>query len=296
MSYLVNGQLVSEDLVRKEEARLRTDPRWREIGEPGERARRLRAAAEFAAVDAMIVEQMAATDPRPVDPAAMDRELQSQKAMGACRSAQQERDIRKWIDWNFRLQRVAHEMTAGARRPTPEEIEAFYNANRENFRGSAVFHAAHIVKHVDGQHTEEQARSGIEAALAELESGAPFAEVAERHSDCKGNGGDLGEFLAGKMVQEFEDAIRDLKPGQRTGIFRTPFGFHIAELRAKTPAGTVGFDEVREDIKRVLTVMRQHQEYQRAVAVLRSHADIRRVPEAGATEVNHAPEPAATLS
>jgi hypothetical protein len=45
------------------------------------------------------------------------------------------------------------------------------------------------------------------------------------------------------MVEEFEDAIRDLKPGSRTGIFRTPFGFHIAELRGKVPAGQVGFEE-----------------------------------------------------
>lgn len=75
------------------------------------------------------------------------------------------------------------------------------------------------------------------------------------------------------MVQEFEDAIRGLEPGQRTGIFTTPFGFHIAEPRAKLPAGAATFEEVRGDIERVLTM--QHRQYLKAVADLRSRADIR---------------------
>jgi parvulin-like peptidyl-prolyl isomerase len=52
--------------------------------------------------------------------------------------------------------------------------------------------------------------AGIEAALADLERGDPFAEVAERQSAGKGNGGDLGQFPAGHMVQDFDDAIRAL--------------------------------------------------------------------------------------
>lgn len=56
------------------------------------------------------------------------------------------------------------------------------------------------MKHVTEDQSAEQARAGIQAALAELERGDPFAEVAERHSDCKGNGGDLGQFPVGHMV------------------------------------------------------------------------------------------------
>jgi parvulin-like peptidyl-prolyl isomerase len=77
------------------------------------------------------------------------------------------------------------------------------------------------------------------------------------------------------MVQEFEDAIRALAPGQRTGIFTTPFGYHIAELRARTAAGAATFEEVRADIERVLALQNQHQVYLPAVAELRSRADIR---------------------
>ena len=288
MPFVVNGKLVTEENVLQQEERLRNDPKFQRMADESARRRQLRTAAEVAAIDVIIVEQLAENDPRPIDPHAVGRELERQRRMGNCRSAAQESRLRVWIERDFRLQRVAQEMTGGVPMPTSEDIEAFYAANRTNFRGSAIFRAAHIVKHTNSGQNEEQAKAGIEAALAELEDGAAFSQVADRHSDCPGKGGDLGEFLAGTMVQEFEDAIRELKPGERTGVFRTPFGFHIAELRGKTPAGTVALEEVRDDIRRVLLLMRQHQEYLRVMAELRSRSDIRWI-ESEASERRHEP-------
>ena len=98
------------------------------------------------------------------------------------------------------------------------------------------------------------------------------------------------------MVQEFEDAIRELKPGERTGIFRTPFGFHIAELRHKTPAGPLPFEEVRQDITQVLTKIAEHQEFLRVIAQIRATADIRWIPDAGTQEQKHEPGEAVVSS
>ena len=118
----------------------------------------------------------------------------------------------------------------------------------------------------------------IETALSELEAGTPFTEVAERYSDCKGNGGDLGRFPPGEMVDEFEQALRAIEPGKRTGIFRTPFGFHIAELRAWNRDALAPFEDVHEDIRRVLTMSSEHHAYQQAVHSLRQKAKITRAP------------------
>ena len=273
MPYLVNGQPVPEEWIREEEERTSHDLRLNAIADEAERARQLRIAAQHSAIDRMLVEQAAAQDPRPIDPQAVEQELQRQKQAGNCRTAFDDSFLRQSVERQFRLQRTHAEMVAGAAQP--REVEAFYEANRENFQSAESFEAAHIVKHVNEIQSEDQARAGIETALAELERGQPFAEVAERHSDCKGNGGDLGRFPAGHMVQEFEDAIRPLKPGERTGIFTTFLGFHIAELRARTAAGPATLEEVRADIERVLALQNQHQVYLRAVAELRSRADIR---------------------
>jgi peptidyl-prolyl cis-trans isomerase C len=281
MPYLVNGVPIPEQWLREEEDRVGHDVRFQAIADETERARQLKIAAQHSAIDRMLVEQAAAKDPRPIDPRAIEQEVLRQKQAGNCREAFDDSLLRQWVERQFRLQRLHAEMVAGAARPEPREVEAFYETHRANFHCPESFHAAHIVKHVNGGKSAEEARAGIEAALAELESGQPFHEVAERHSDCKGDGCDLGLFPAGRMVQQFEDAIRALEPGQRTGIFTSPFGFHIAELRAKVPPGPAGFEEVRADIERVLAMQSQHQVYQRAVAELRSRAEIRWEAAAG---------------
>jgi peptidyl-prolyl cis-trans isomerase C len=224
MPYFVNGQPVPEELVRQESERIARDLRWRDISDEAERARRIHAAAEQAAIDRVLVEQAAAGDPRPVDPNMVASEVQRLKGQWGCRAAFDDGQLRQWVERGFRVQRTTQEMVAGAAKPTAPQIEAFYNANRDHFRKPGACSTPRTSSSTSTATTPKaQARAGIEAALVELERGDPFAEVAERHSDCKGNGGDLGQFPAGHMVQEFEDAIRALEPGQRTGIFTTPF-------------------------------------------------------------------------
>ncbi|MGE3165716.1 MAG: peptidylprolyl isomerase [Planctomycetota bacterium] len=77
--------------------------------------------------------------------------------------------------------------------------------------------------------TEAEARAKIEEALAALEAGGDFAELAKQYSDCPSaaSGGDLGTFGRGAMVADFEKTAFALQPGKYSEIIRTPFGFHI---------------------------------------------------------------------
>src|ERR1035441_6716469 len=87
MPYLVNGQLVPEELVREEFGRIGRDPQWQSIPDLTERARRLRAAAEQRAQERVLIEQAAVNDPRPIDPAALEHDIARQKAQWGCRGA-----------------------------------------------------------------------------------------------------------------------------------------------------------------------------------------------------------------
>jgi len=74
-----------------------------------------------------------------------------------------------------------------------------------------------------------------EAALKELEvikaSLTPdnFAQYAEQRSDCGSykNGGDLGEFGPGEMMQEFWDGTAALQVGEISGPVKTDSGIHL---------------------------------------------------------------------
>jgi parvulin-like peptidyl-prolyl isomerase len=232
----------------------------------------------------MLIEQAAANDPRPIGTSALEEEILRQRTQWGCRLAFDDYQQRQLIERNLRLQRFRHEMLASIAKPRGEDVEAFFNANRDKLDRPEMFHASHIVKYVNHEQNEDQAEIGILLALADLERGLPFEEAADRHSDCTDKGGDLGQFPAGHMVDEFEEAIRALEPGQRTEIFTTPFGFHIAQLHSKTAAGMATFEEARPDIERVLRFKLEHEAYLRAVAGLRARSEILWVPDAQAAD------------
>jgi hypothetical protein len=68
-----------------------------------------------------------------------------------------------------------------------------------------------------------------------------------------------------------------------SGLTTDSEGNLVAGLRGKIRAGPVGLDEVREDINRMLTAMREHQEYLRVIAEVRSRNSIRWISQAEAT-------------
>ena len=114
-----------------------------------------------------------------------------------------------------------------------------YLANKTR-QGSAgeEFHLAHIMVVVPEQASAEKiqsARARAEQALAQLNAGAAFAQVAAGFSDAEDalKGGDLGWRKSDRIPPLFMNELQALEPGRTTGILRSPSGFHILKLVAK---------------------------------------------------------------
>ena len=62
-----------------------------------------------------------------------------------------------------------------------------------------------------------------------IAEGADFASLAQQHSSCpsKANGGSLGAFGRGQMVQPFEDVTFSLGIGEFSEPVQTQFGWHL---------------------------------------------------------------------
>jgi parvulin-like peptidyl-prolyl isomerase len=229
-------------------------------------------------IDRILLRQVAEKDPRPIDPALVSTQVERLTAAQGCRVLFDTAPLARQIEGQLRLERTLRDLMGPLPEPTEDEIVSLYQARRDAFQRPEIVNAAHIVKHVDETHPEQDARAGIEAALAALERGGQFADVADHYSDCPGNGGDLGSFERGVMVEEFENVVFQMQPGERSPIFRTPFGFHIAEVRSRQSGGGIAeLSEVRGTIKLFLDALRE-QEAIRAVAErLRAQAQIRRI-------------------
>jgi parvulin-like peptidyl-prolyl isomerase len=177
-----------------------------------------------------------------------------------------------------RLEKLLEHVTSAVAKPKKKEVGEFYQKNEVLFATPECAHASHIVKNIDGQTSEEAAREAIEKAQAELRSGRPFAEVANQYSDCAGAGGELGWFPRGEMVDEFESILFGLNPGEVSGIFRTPFGFHIAALHERKPAGVRPLAEVYTQVEGMILTSRKQEALEQFLDELRGRAEIRRVP------------------
>ncbi|CAG0972233.1 peptidylprolyl isomerase [Geobacter sp.] len=67
---------------------------------------------------------------------------------------------------------------------------------------------------------------------AEIEAGTDFAEVARKNSSCPSRmqGGDLGAFVPGQMVKEFDEVVFSGEINKVLGPVRTQFGYHLIEI------------------------------------------------------------------
>jgi peptidyl-prolyl cis-trans isomerase C len=125
----------------------------------------------------------------------------------------------------------------------------------------------------------------MEAVAEALRAGASFEQLADQHSDCAGNGGDLGSFPRGQMVEEFDDVVFEMEPGAVSAVFRTAFGFHIVKLIERQPPRLKPLPEVEEEIRAELLRQKQTRALENFVDRLRAKADVQDVAAAEAAVV-----------
>jgi parvulin-like peptidyl-prolyl isomerase len=100
---------------------------------------------------------------------------------------------------------------------------------------------------VHARHILCQTAQDCEAALARLEAGEAFDAVASEVSTDETSakrGGDLDWVSRGMLPsQQLEDEIFKLQPGQRSGVVKTDFGYHVIETLERDPSRELSADQ-----------------------------------------------------
>jgi len=245
MPIAVNGQRIEDEAIRAEAERMRPEfERTFSDEDQAERERRLQEWARENAIERVLLEQAARADDEPVPEEQLEPALDQAKRQAG--DDVDDTKLRKEVELNLKVGRLLEKAAAEAPEPTDEQVRAYYEAHKDEFRAPERVHAAHIVMHVDAHTPPEVAEAKLKEAQKRLEAGADFGEVADNDSDCQDPGGDLGWFPRGHMVEEFENTVWNMKPGEVSDIFATRFGFHIVKMIEKKPAGLLPLEEVAD--------------------------------------------------
>jgi len=124
---------------------------------------------------------------------------------------------------------------------TDAALQAAYEATFVGLDPVTEYNASHILIE-----TEEEAV----ALKARLDAGEAFADLArEASGDASGaNGGELGWFGPGMMVDVFFDAVTALEAGQFSDPVQSEFGWHLIALNETRIRAVPPLEDVREDL------------------------------------------------
>ena len=139
---------------------------------------------------------------------------------------------------------------------TDEDVKTYFEENKDSFSTPEQVEASHIL--VEDEATAKE-------VIDKLNAGEDFATLAKEYSTDKSNaedGGALGFFGRGEMVEEFEDAAFAMNVGEVSKEpVKTEFGYHIIKVTDKTEAKEADFETSKEDARAMLVEERVNEQY-----------------------------------
>jgi peptidyl-prolyl cis-trans isomerase C len=185
-----------------------------------------------------------------------------------------EEELRAQLRDQLPVQKV-QERVAGGAEASQEEVERFYEENKEaQFTTPEQRCARHILFSKDQ-------RARAEEVKGELQNGADFAELAKEYSQDPGsaeNGGDLGCLGQGETVPNFEEALFNAEEGEVVGPVETEFGYHVIEITDVQQQSTQPLSEVEGQIREQLSADLQAEEFGSWIQRQREQRDVKYLP------------------
>jgi peptidyl-prolyl cis-trans isomerase D len=138
-----------------------------------------------------------------------------------------------------------------------QEIEYYYEDNQDQFTREMQVRARHILFSLPSDASVEQEEKVKEKALSVLEKalgGQDFSGLAKEYSEdisTKDQGGDLGYFPKGRMIEQFEEAAFNMEKGQISDLVKTAYGYHIIKVE-DIREEKEDLEEVRDQISDIL--------------------------------------------
>ena len=220
--------------------------------------------------------------------AELDRGMKAVRARYASREAFDEarrasgvslEGLRREIRRALVIQKAFDRAVTSCCQVSADEAAKYYAENRRRFVVPEQLHVYAITFGVDPgapSRAWADAKANAEQVLGQIRNGAPFEEMARAHSTDKTreSGGDMGFVHRGSLADEFETALRDVKPGGVSPVIQTLYGYHIVRVASIRPPEQKALPEVAAGIRKDLTRQRCAETEAAWTARLRASATI----------------------
>jgi len=163
---------------------------------------------------------------------------------------------------------------------TKEDIKAYYDAHPDQYGFEEKYHLANVViKNPENPGSAGRMQSDRKMAeiLQALKAGKSIDEVIRSFSDgtTRVQGGELGTFSLSALAPNIREAVKDLTPGQYTGIIETDFGPQIFCLLDKEKTASKTLEEASAEIENKLYKDIVDQKFSKWLEELRSRSEIK---------------------
>jgi len=195
---------------------------------------------------------------------------------GYTRDAFREALLRGYVDfdqWKNRvreqllLAKIIREVTENVPSPGYEEIRAYYETHKDQFKEPKMMKFRQIVT---------PRKEEAESLLVRLKNGEDMEKLARDHSigPEAENGGEVGWLARENLEESMADVLFSLGPGKTSAVVKTPYGYHIFRVLAVRPGGAKELPEVVREIEMTLLDQKRNAFLKEWLEQLRSHFQV----------------------
>ncbi|MFH0996012.1 MAG: SurA N-terminal domain-containing protein [Pseudomonadota bacterium] len=163
---------------------------------------------------------------------------------------------------------------------TKEDIKAYYDSHPDLYGFEEKYHLANVMikfSEYSDAAVKMQAYQKMRDILQELKAGKSINEVIQTFSDktAQVQGGELGTFSLSSLDPKIREALKEMQPGQYSGIIETDYGPQIFRLLDKVKTTSKSLEDATAEIENKLYKDVVDQKFSKWLEELRSRSHIK---------------------